>query len=144
MPFLRYWLQIAEAVAGHDIEQHRLIGVLRFPVDRHREFRYGFASAVDVADLGISSQVADEDDAVVAASHEFRVLRCKLSPSALESVMFPQNVLWSAARIYNAAHWDGVRLIYANSPKLLEREIRPSSEPRRSNRIRGRRIVATW
>lgn len=30
MPFLRYWLQIAEAVPGHDIEEHPLIGVLRF------------------------------------------------------------------------------------------------------------------
>jgi tetratricopeptide (TPR) repeat protein len=53
----------------------------------------------DLADMGLTYLRAGDLDRAAAIANEIEAL----PQSALESVMFPQNVLWSAARIYAAA-----------------------------------------
>ena len=53
----------------------------------------------DLADMGLTYLRADELEAACAIAEEIEALPAP----ALESVMFPQNVLWSAAQIYAAA-----------------------------------------
>jgi DNA-binding SARP family transcriptional activator len=52
----------------------------------------------DLADMGLTYLRAGDLTAAAAIANEIEAL----PPAALESVMFPQNVLWSAARIYAA------------------------------------------
>ena len=53
----------------------------------------------DLADMGLTYLRADDLERACAIAAEIETL----PEAALESVMFPQNVLWNAARIYGAA-----------------------------------------
>ncbi len=58
--------------------------------------------ASDLADLGLTYLHAANVDAAVAIAAEI----ARLDDTALQSMMYPQHVLWSAAQMFAAAHLD--------------------------------------